>query len=64
MLVAMSGGVDSAVAALLSERRRRVVAVTLELWRDAENDAEALVLLGERRAHAPARWRTAWASRT
>jgi tRNA-specific 2-thiouridylase len=38
-LVAMSGGVDSAVAALLSEGE--VVAVTLELWRDTENDAEA-----------------------
>jgi tRNA-uridine 2-sulfurtransferase len=38
VVVAMSGGVDSAVAALLSEGS--VVAVTLELWRDAENDAE------------------------
>ena len=41
-LVAMSGGVDSAVAALLVDRdRRETVAVTLELWRDPENDAEA-----------------------
>ncbi len=39
-LVAMSGGVDSAVAALLAERDGEVVAVTLELWRDAANDAE------------------------
>ena len=67
-LVAMSGGVDSAVAALLSARERRdgaratrngarddaagaplraaagagddVVAVTLELWADPENDGE------------------------
>jgi tRNA-uridine 2-sulfurtransferase len=38
VLVAMSGGVDSAVASLLSEGS--VAAVTLELWRDAENDAE------------------------
>jgi len=38
VLVAMSGGVDSAVAAVLSEGE--VAAVTLELWRDAENDAE------------------------
>jgi tRNA-specific 2-thiouridylase len=38
-LVAMSGGVDSAVAAVLSEGG--VVAVTLELWRDPENDAES-----------------------
>jgi tRNA-specific 2-thiouridylase len=38
VLVAMSGGVDSAVAALLSDGE--VAAVTLELWRDAENDAE------------------------
>jgi tRNA-specific 2-thiouridylase len=41
-LVAMSGGVDSAVAALLVARDgRAAVAVTLELWRDAANDAEA-----------------------
>ncbi len=41
-LVAMSGGVDSAVAALLVERAgRAAVGVTLELWRDPENDAEA-----------------------
>ncbi|MDP9378039.1 MAG: tRNA 2-thiouridine(34) synthase MnmA [Actinomycetota bacterium] len=41
-LVAMSGGVDSAVAALLTTRAgRESVGVTLELWRDPENDAEA-----------------------
>ncbi|HWT25367.1 MAG TPA: tRNA 2-thiouridine(34) synthase MnmA, partial [Solirubrobacteraceae bacterium] len=41
-LVAMSGGVDSAVAALLvREAGREAVAVTLELWRDAETDGEA-----------------------
>jgi tRNA-uridine 2-sulfurtransferase len=39
-LVAMSGGVDSAVAALLSAREGEAVAVTLELWSDRENDAE------------------------
>jgi tRNA-uridine 2-sulfurtransferase len=40
-LVAMSGGVDSAVAALLSaETGSEAVAVTLELWADAENDGE------------------------
>ncbi len=38
-LVAMSGGVDSAVAALLVGDD--AVAVTLELWRDVENDAAA-----------------------
>jgi len=38
-LVAMSGGVDSAVAALLVGDN--AAAVTLELWADAENDAEA-----------------------
>jgi tRNA-specific 2-thiouridylase len=39
-LVAMSGGVDSAVAALLESRSGGApVAVTLELWADAENDA-------------------------
>lgn len=42
-LVAMSGGVDSAVAALLSMRESKgergdVVAVTLELWADQDND--------------------------
>jgi tRNA-specific 2-thiouridylase len=41
-LVAMSGGVDSTVAAvLLAQGGEEVVAVTLELWRDPENDAEA-----------------------
>jgi tRNA-specific 2-thiouridylase len=40
-LVAMSGGVDSAVAALLTARAGEdVVAVTLELWSDPENDGE------------------------
>src|SRR3954454_23489351 len=39
VLVAMSGGVDSAVAALLVGGD--AVAVTLELWRDVENDAAA-----------------------
>src|SRR5919204_4915862 len=38
----MSGGVDSAVAALLVGRAgREPVAVTLELWADPANDAEA-----------------------
>jgi tRNA-specific 2-thiouridylase len=40
-LVAMSGGVDSAVAALLAARDREAVGVTLELWADPDNDAEA-----------------------
>jgi tRNA-specific 2-thiouridylase len=40
-LVAMSGGVDSAVAALLvGEAGGHAVAVTLELWSDPENDGE------------------------
>ncbi len=40
-VVAMSGGVDSAVAALLvGEDDREAVGVTLELWSDAENDGE------------------------
>lgn len=39
-LVAMSGGVDSSVAALLAARDGAAVAVTLELWADHENDAE------------------------
>jgi tRNA-specific 2-thiouridylase len=41
-LVAMSGGVDSAVAAhLCAAGAEEVVAVTLELWADPENDAES-----------------------
>jgi tRNA-specific 2-thiouridylase len=36
----MSGGVDSAVAALLAAREGEAVAVTLELWSDPENDGE------------------------
>jgi len=40
-VVAMSGGVDSAVAALITARSGAdVVAVTLELWSDPENDGE------------------------
>jgi tRNA-specific 2-thiouridylase len=40
-LVAMSGGVDSAVAALLvAQAGRQAVGVTLELWSDADNDGE------------------------
>jgi tRNA-specific 2-thiouridylase len=40
-LVALSGGVDSAVAALLCRREGgEAVGVTLELWADPENDAE------------------------
>ena len=41
VLVAISGGVDSAVAALLCARSGAdVVAVTLKLWADQENDGE------------------------
>jgi tRNA-specific 2-thiouridylase len=39
-LVAVSGGVDSAVAALLSSRTTDTATVTLELWADPENDGE------------------------
>jgi tRNA-uridine 2-sulfurtransferase len=39
-LVAMSGGVDSAVAAHLTAQNGPTIAVTLELWADHENDAE------------------------
>ncbi|HEX7611065.1 MAG TPA: tRNA 2-thiouridine(34) synthase MnmA [Solirubrobacteraceae bacterium] len=39
-LVAMSGGVDSAVAALLAAEDGEAVGVTLELWSDPENDGE------------------------
>jgi tRNA-specific 2-thiouridylase len=40
MLVAVSGGVDSAVAAWLCAQEGETVAVTLELWADPENDSE------------------------
>ncbi len=41
-LVAMSGGVDSTVAALLvAQGGAQAVAVTLELWSDPENDGES-----------------------
>jgi tRNA-specific 2-thiouridylase len=41
VLVALSGGVDSAVAALLErERGAEVVAVTVKLWADRANDGE------------------------
>ncbi|MBV9166148.1 MAG: tRNA 2-thiouridine(34) synthase MnmA [Solirubrobacterales bacterium] len=39
-LVAISGGVDSAVAALLCSRAGETATVTLELWRDTDNDGE------------------------
>ncbi len=39
-LVAMSGGVDSSVAALICAEDGEAIAVTLELWADSENDAE------------------------
>jgi tRNA-uridine 2-sulfurtransferase len=39
-LVAMSGGVDSAVVALLTRADGDAVGVTVELWRDPANDAE------------------------
>lgn len=39
-LIAVSGGVDSAVAAMLSARQAPAIAVTLELWADDENDGE------------------------
>jgi tRNA-specific 2-thiouridylase len=41
-LVAMSGGVDSSLVALLAaESGRSAVGVTVELWRDTDNDAES-----------------------
>jgi tRNA-specific 2-thiouridylase len=59
ILVALSGGVDSAVAALLErERGAEVVGVTLKLWADRRTDAaksccSPLAVLGARRlAHS------------
>src|SRR3954451_2554872 len=51
-LVAMSGGVDSAVAALVAEDEP--VAVTLELWRDPENDGERSCCSADAVRHARA----------
>jgi tRNA-uridine 2-sulfurtransferase len=54
-LIAMSGGVDSAVAALLMARRgAQTVGVTLELWSDPANDGELSCCSAEsvRRARA------------
>ena len=64
ILVAMSGGVDSAVAALLErERGADVVAVTLKLWPDRPTTVHAAAAR-PRPSWARAPWRTAWASRT
>ena len=59
VLVALSGGVDSAVAALLErERGEEVVAVTLKLWADEATDGERsccspeAVLRARRLAHS------------
>jgi len=59
VLVALSGGVDSAVAALLErERGAEVVAVTLKLWADQATDGERsccspeAVLRARRLAHS------------
>ena len=54
VLVALSGGVDSAVAALRErERGAEVVAVTLKLWADPRTDAAQELLLAGRRARRP-----------
>ncbi len=62
-LVAMSGGVDSAVAALLVAREgREAVGVTLELWSDPENDGELSCCSAQavRAARASSRTLSAW----
>lgn len=54
-LVAMSGGVDSAVAALLAARTgQEVVAVTLELWADEQHDGERSCCSAQAVRHARA----------
>lgn len=54
-LVAMSGGVDSAVVALLAGRDGGdAVAVTLELWADEENDGERSCCSAQAVRHARA----------
>jgi tRNA-specific 2-thiouridylase len=52
-LVAMSGGVDSAVAALITlGEAEDAVAVTLELWADPENDGQRSCCSAESVRHA------------
>lgn len=52
-LVAMSGGVDSAVAALIAMGQTEdAVAVTLELWADPENDGQRSCCSAESVRHA------------
>ena len=64
VLVAVSGGVDSAVAALLErESGAEVLAVTLELWSDPANDGER-VCCSPTPCARPARSPTRSASRT
>jgi tRNA-specific 2-thiouridylase len=54
-LIAMSGGVDSAVAALLVAREgAETVGVTLELWSDAANDGELSCCSAQAVRHARA----------
>ena len=63
--VAMSGGVDSAVAALLErERGAEVVAITVKLWADSGHRRHQGLLLAGGGARAPVRSRTRSASRT
>ena len=63
VLVGMSGGVDSAVAALAAQGAGlRVVGVTLTLWTDPGVRRRAQLLLARDRPRGRAEWRTAWAS--
>ena len=65
VLVAMSGGVDSAVAALLErERGAEVVGVTLKLWADPRDRRRQGLLLAGGGARGAGRWPTRSASRT
>jgi tRNA-specific 2-thiouridylase len=55
VVVGLSGGVDSAVAALLEQRSgKEVVAVTLKLWADAANDGTRSCCSPEAVLHARA----------
>ena len=61
----MSGGVDSAVAALLARREgREVVAVTLKLWADPEGDGERSCCSPQAVLGARGAGTLAWACRT
>ena len=66
VVVAMSGGVDSSVAAaLLAEAGHDVIGLSMQLYDQRDGEAGLRQLLQPRRlCTTPAAWPGAWASRT